>query len=89
MTVESKKTEMAAKSDSSSKACDMKNTCCGLPNCACKSKCKVVERVLCLVLKLVKITAFMGVTLVLFDVHGMFKSTSGMPASPVAMQQTQ
>ncbi len=71
--------------------CDTTKTCCNNPNCNCKSKCPgaMVDRILTAVLKLVKITTFIGITLVLFDVHGMFKvhNAEGLPTPPAAMPQ--
>ena len=86
------------------KKCESKTCNCGSPNCptccasGCARKCPFtkVERIVCLVLKLVKIFAFFAAGLVLFDLHGIFghvehnmNAQAAMIAQAQAQQATQ
>ncbi len=73
-------------------SCDAKDskTCCS-PKGSCCKKCpgKMIKNILCLICKVAKIAVFVGLALVLFDVHAMFKIHNEMAAMPSAAMMQQ
>ncbi len=64
-------------------------TQCGSANCTCSGKsCPFgkTDKVLCLILKVVKIIVFIGLAFVLFDIHGMMKQAEKTYAAASANQ---
>lgn len=80
------------------KKCSTTCQCCGQSPCVC-AKCpgKKIDHALCIILKVLKICALAGLTMVLFDVHGMLKAqkeyanavTAAVTANAQAQSQAQ
>ncbi len=73
-------------------ACDSTDSkACGNASCPCCKKCpgKMIKNILCIICKISKIAVFVGLALVLFDVHAMFKIHNEMSAMPSAAMMQQ